>query len=100
MLKSTFTAFFRSFTRHPLYALADLLGLSLGIAVFITLGLFVRFETTFEQWVPNSQNLYEVEIRGFQGQPGYQPRRRHIRRHARRSAHRLSADDRHADHEQ
>ena len=63
MLGSTFTAFYRSFTRHPLYALLNLVGLSFGIAVFITLGLFFRFETTYERWLPNSQRLYAVEMR-------------------------------------
>ena len=61
MLKSTFTAFFRSFTRHPLYGLLNLLGLSLGIAVFITLSLFYRFETTYERWIPNIDKVYFVE---------------------------------------
>jgi putative ABC transport system permease protein len=61
MLKSTFITFFRSFTRHPLYALLNLLGLSFGIAVLITLSLFFRFETTFEQWVPNVDKLYTVQ---------------------------------------
>ncbi len=61
MLKSTFTAFLRSFTRHPLYALLNLLGLSFGIAVLITLSLFFRFETTYERWVPGAQSLYAVE---------------------------------------
>jgi putative ABC transport system permease protein len=63
MLGSTFTAFYRSFTRHPLYALLNLIGLSLGIAVFITLGLFFRFETTYERWLPNVDRLYAAEIR-------------------------------------
>lgn len=73
MLKSTFTAFFRSFTRHPLYGLLNLLGLSLGIAVFITLSLFYRFETTYERWIPNADKLYFVEnawlMSGVQGEP-------------------------------
>ncbi len=63
MLGSTFTAFYRAFTRHPLYALLNLIGLSFGIAVFITLGLFFRYETTYERWLPNSERLYAVEIR-------------------------------------
>jgi len=61
MLKSTFTAFFRSFTRHPLYALLNMFGLSLGIAVFITLALFYRFETSFETWIPHADRIYVVE---------------------------------------
>jgi len=63
MLGSIFTAFYRSFTRHPLYALLNLIGLSLGIAVFITLGLFFRFETTYERWLPNIDRIYAVELR-------------------------------------
>ena len=66
MLGSTFTAFYRSFTRHPLYALLNLIGLSFGIAVFITLGLFFRFETTYERWLPNIDRLYTAEIRWSQ----------------------------------
>jgi len=58
MLQSTFTAFYRSFTRHPLYSILNMLGLSFGIAVFITLGLFFRFETTFERWLPHADKIY------------------------------------------
>lgn len=61
MLRSTFTAFYRSFTRHPLYSILNLLGLSFGIAVFITLGLFFRFETTFEKWLPHADRIYMVQ---------------------------------------
>ena len=63
MLGSTVTAFYRSFTRHPLYALLNLVGLSFGIAVFITLGLFFRHETTYERWLPNIDRIYAVEVR-------------------------------------
>jgi putative ABC transport system permease protein len=61
MWRSAFIAFYRSFSRHPLYALLNLLGLSLGIAVFITLSLFVRTETSYENWLPRSDQVYVVE---------------------------------------
>ncbi|ESQ94065.1 ABC transporter permease [Asticcacaulis benevestitus] len=63
MLKSTFTAFYRSFVRHPLYALLNLLGLSLGIAVFIALSLFYRFETSYESWSPKLPQIYAIGMR-------------------------------------
>jgi putative ABC transport system permease protein len=63
MLRSAFTAFFRSFIRHPLYALLNLLGLSFGIAVFITLSLFYRFETSYESWSPERPHIYEMGTR-------------------------------------
>lgn len=60
MLQSAVIAYYRSSARHPLYAALNLLGLSIGIAVFIVLSLFVRFETSYEQWVPHADAIYEV----------------------------------------
>ncbi len=63
MLKSAFIAFFRSFTRHPLYALLNLLGLAFGIAVFIMLSLFYRFETSYESWTAERPHIYAMGVR-------------------------------------
>ena len=63
MLRSAFTAFYRAFIRHPLYALLNLLGLSFGIAVFIALSLFYRFETSYETWSPERPHIYEMGTR-------------------------------------
>ena len=63
MLRSAFTAFYRSFIRHPLYALLNLLGLSFGIAVFIALSLFYRFETSYETWSPERPHIYTMGTR-------------------------------------
>jgi putative ABC transport system permease protein len=63
MMKSAAIAFFRSYTRHPLYALLNLLGLSFGIAAFITLSLLYRFETSYESWSPERPHIYAVGTR-------------------------------------
>ncbi|WP_443748351.1 ABC transporter permease [Asticcacaulis solisilvae] len=63
MLTSAFAAFFRSFTRHPLYALLNLLGLSFGIAAFITLSLLYHFETNYERWSPERPHVYAIGMR-------------------------------------
>ena len=60
MIRSAFLSFYRSLTRHPLYSSLNLLGLSFGIAVFIVLSLFIRFETSYEQWLPNADRIYEI----------------------------------------
>lgn len=68
MFRSTFTAFYRSFTRHPLYGLLNLAGLSFGIAVFIALSLLFRFETGYETWSANREEIYVVGTKwGFPG---------------------------------
>lgn len=52
---------YRSLTRHKLYAALNIGGLAVGIAVFLVLGLFVRFETSYEKWLPNHDKVYAVE---------------------------------------
>ncbi|MCD1623426.1 FtsX-like permease family protein [Citromicrobium bathyomarinum] len=52
---------YRSLTRHKLYAALNIGGLAIGIAVFIVLGLYVRFETSFEKWLPNHEETYLIQ---------------------------------------
>lgn len=59
---------YRSLTRHKLYAALNIGGLAVGIAVFLVLGLYVRFETGFEKWLPGHEKLYLVEE--YWNQPG------------------------------
>lgn len=54
------TTLYRSLTRHRLYAAINVLGLAVGIAVFLALGLYVRFETSFERWIPNADQIYPM----------------------------------------
>ena len=52
---------YRSLTRHRLYAALNIGGLAVGIAVFLVLGLYVRFETSFEKWLPHHDEIYLVQ---------------------------------------
>lgn len=52
---------YRSLTRHKLYAALNIGGLAVGIAVFLVLGLYVRFETSFETWLPGHHRVYAVQ---------------------------------------
>jgi putative ABC transport system permease protein len=51
---------YRSLTRHWLYAALNVLGLAVGIAVFLVLWLDVRFETGFERWIPDARSIFVV----------------------------------------
>ncbi|KTT75017.1 ABC transporter permease [Sphingomonas endophytica] len=59
---------YRSLTRHKLYAALNIGGLAVGIAVFLVLSLYVRFETGYETWLPDHDTLYAVEE--YWDQPG------------------------------
>ncbi len=52
---------YRSLTRHRLYAALNIGGLAVGVAVFLVLGLYVRFETSYEKWLPHHDQLYVVQ---------------------------------------
>jgi putative ABC transport system permease protein len=51
---------YRSVVRHRLYAAINVLGLALGVAVFLVLMLVVRFQTSFEAWIPHADQIYLV----------------------------------------
>lgn len=53
---------YRSLTRHRLYAVLNVLGLAVGIAVFLVLTLYVQFQTSFERWIPNAGEIYPVRM--------------------------------------
>jgi putative ABC transport system permease protein len=61
MNRMTLISFYRSLMRQKFYAALNIGGLALGIAVFIVLGLYLRFETSYEKWVPNYDKLYSVQ---------------------------------------
>ncbi len=61
MNRFALNSLYRSLTRHKLYAALNIGGLAVGIAVFLVLGLYVRFETSFEQWLPHHDELYVVQ---------------------------------------
>ena len=63
---------YRSLARHRLYAALNVLGLAVGIAVFLLLWLDVRFETGFDRWVPEADNTYRLDE--VLTRPGLSPR--------------------------
>ncbi|MBI1198838.1 MAG: FtsX-like permease family protein [Phenylobacterium sp.] len=61
---------YRTLTRHRLYAALNTLGLALGIAVCLILLLVVRFENSFDRWVPDAERIVRVnEWFSFPGRP-------------------------------
>ncbi|WP_066723194.1 ABC transporter permease [Sphingomonas pituitosa] len=70
MPRLALTALYRSFTRDKLYAALTIGGLAVGIATFLVLALYVRFETGFERWLPRYDRVYRVDTAvQFPGSP-------------------------------
>ncbi|HEY8003654.1 MAG TPA: ABC transporter permease, partial [Phenylobacterium sp.] len=79
MVRNYALAFYRTLARHRLYAALNVLGLALGVAVCTVLLLVVRFETSFDRWIPDAGNVYRVDLtehypgRAPKEQPATQP---------------------------
>ncbi|NLS25540.1 hypothetical protein S2M10_05070 [Sphingomonas sp. S2M10] len=70
MPRLAFTALYRALTRDKLYAALTIGGLAVGIATFLVLALYVRFETSFERWLPHHERIYRVDTAvQFPGSP-------------------------------
>ncbi|MFW7266528.1 ABC transporter permease [Gluconacetobacter sp. Hr-1-5] len=52
---------FRVLPRHGLYGAINLLGLGLGVAVFLTMMLIVRYEYGYDSYVPGASHIYQVD---------------------------------------
>ncbi|MFV0624258.1 FtsX-like permease family protein [Sphingomonas sp. ac-8] len=61
MNRFALASLYRALTRHKLYAALNIGGLAVGIAVFSVLALYVRFETSFEKWLPHHDEIYLVQ---------------------------------------
>ena len=59
-IRSGLLTLYRSLTRHRLYSVLNVGGLALGVATFLMLFLFVRFDTGFDRGLPGSDRLWIV----------------------------------------
>ena len=60
MLKSMFTIAWRNAIRQKQFTLLNLLGLTIGISISLTIGLYVYNETSFDQFLVNKSRIYRV----------------------------------------
>jgi len=58
MFADTLRATWRTLTGQKRYTFLNLAGLALGIAVFLTMALIVRYENSYDASVPNVSHLY------------------------------------------
>ena len=61
----------RNLVRHKLYSFINIAGLAVGLTCVIFILLFIRDELSYDKWIPDTQNLYRVELATYV--PGRDP---------------------------
>src|SRR3982074_254888 len=60
MFSNYLVAALRNLARNRLYAGINIIGLAVGFAAAILIGLFVRDEFTYDTFIPGHQHVYRV----------------------------------------
>ncbi len=68
MLQNYLVTGLRALSRNRAFALINILGLAIGMAACILLLLFVRYETSYDQWLPGHEQAFLLQR--FNHDPG------------------------------
>ena len=61
MWRNYFTVGVRALVKNQTYAFINIFGLAIGLAACMMLLVYVRYETSYDQWLPNAQNVYQFQ---------------------------------------
>ncbi|MDB5239600.1 MAG: hypothetical protein JWP57_225, partial [Spirosoma sp.] len=62
MFRNYFKIAVRSLLKHKLYSSINILGLALGMACALLIGLWVKDELSYNRFLPDSDNIYYVRV--------------------------------------
>src|SRR4051794_35934358 len=65
MFNNYFKTAFRNLVRNKSYATINILGLAVGMAVFLLISQYVRFEGSYENFIPNRSTIYRVSLQTY-----------------------------------
>ncbi|HYI04908.1 MAG TPA: ABC transporter permease, partial [Reyranella sp.] len=61
LLRNYLTVGLRALGKNKTYAFINILGLAIGMAACLMILLYVRYERSFDQWLPNAENVYQLQ---------------------------------------
>ncbi len=62
MLKNLSLTAFRSLVKNKFFSTLNIVGLSIGMAVFMLIAQYVYFEKSYERFIPDAGNIYRVQL--------------------------------------
>ena len=61
MWRNYLTVGFRALTKNKTYAFINIFGLAIGLAACLLILLYVRYETSFDHWLPEAERTYQFQ---------------------------------------
>ncbi len=61
MWRNYLTVGLRALIKNKTYAFINIFGLGVGLAACLMLLIYVRYETSYDEWLPNAENTYQLQ---------------------------------------
>ncbi|HEX9946883.1 MAG TPA: ABC transporter permease [Allosphingosinicella sp.] len=61
MWRNYLTVAYRALTKSKTYAFINIVGLAIGLAAFLMILLYVRYETRYDRWLPDADRVFQVQ---------------------------------------
>ena len=61
MWRNYWTVAVRALAKSKTYSLINIVGLAIGMAACILILLYVRYERSYDRWLPNAENTYQLQ---------------------------------------
>ncbi|HYF71016.1 MAG TPA: ABC transporter permease [Ohtaekwangia sp.] len=65
MILHTLHRTYRNFTKDKFFASLNIVGLAIGMSVFLLIALYVKFEKSYEDFVPDAESVYRVGLHSY-----------------------------------
>ena len=62
LITNYITSAWRNILRHKLFSIINILGLAIGLAAVMLIALYVRYETSYDSFWKNADNIYRVHM--------------------------------------
>jgi putative ABC transport system permease protein len=65
MIRNLLLTALRNLKKNKFFSLLNILGLSIGMAVFLLIAQYTKFEKSYENFIPDRSNIYRVKLESY-----------------------------------
>ena len=65
MIQNLLLTAYRNIKKNKFFSFLNILGLAVGMAVFLLIAQYVKFERSYENFIPNRENIYRVSLTAY-----------------------------------